>query len=187
MAIEQRWRGIPSREGSDLDLPALEAALGDLRIFCTWLSECCRLHAMSDQAPEAFARAALVHAAARFLHQAWMVLPGAGAWTGQDRWEDGRPAGLVPHVARRALARSRPTATVDEEALELLAEASSALASGAGGLAGQAPGPLPAAQACISAAAGQLRAALQYAVTAQPAGLAGRPGPAGSDAHAGSR
>lgn len=183
-AIEHRWRGAPAREDGDLDLFALEASLGDLRIFCTWLSECCRLHAMSNRAPEAFGRAALVHTAARFLHQAWMILPGAGACTGREPWENAH-AGLVPHGARRVVVRSQPTAAVDEEALGLLAEASSALASGAGALAGQVPGPLPAVQACISAAAGQLRAAWQSAVTAHPAGLAERPGPAGPDTHAG--
>jgi hypothetical protein len=185
-AIEHRWRGMPGGEGGGLDLAALEAALGDLRVFCTWLSECCRLHAVSDPAPEVFAQAALVHAAARFLHQAWMTLAGTRACTGCGPWEAGSPAGLGAHDARRAVARLRPAADVDEEALELLAGASSALAGGAGALAGEAPGLLPAVQASIRAAAGQLRAARLSAVTAQPTGIAGQPGPVEPDVHAGS-
>jgi hypothetical protein len=52
-----------SHEDRDLAVLALPAPLGDLRVFCARLSACCRLHAMNEPSPRAFARAALVHGA----------------------------------------------------------------------------------------------------------------------------
>jgi hypothetical protein len=160
-ASERNWRGTRSQEERDLSVLALAAALGDLSVFCTRLSACSRLHAMNEPTPQAFTRAALVHAATRFVHQAWLVLPDAAAGAGDD-WQ-ATPADPVQQAARHAADWWQPAAAVDEQALELLAEAMSALASGAGALAASTAGPVAAdlagVQACTEAAARQLRAA----------------------------
>lgn len=176
-ATELNWCEMSSQEDRDLGVPALAAALGDLHIFCTRLSACSRLHAMNEPTPHAFARAALVHGASCFLHQAWFVLSDTGTSVTGHVWQSPLAA-PIEQAARDSVAQWQPAATVDQQALELLADAMGALARGVGALVGHAAQPLGAVHACVSAAAGQLRAACE------PAPPAGR-GPAASVAHAG--
>jgi hypothetical protein len=160
-ATERSWRGILGQEELDLGVLGLAAALGDLSVLCARLSACSRLQAMSEPVPRAFARAALVHTAATMLRQAWLALLDATPGIRED-WQ-ASAAGTMQLAARRALEWWQPAATVDDQALELLAEAIGALASGVGALADSTAGPLgrvlAGVQACVAAAAGQLRAA----------------------------
>lgn len=160
-ATERSWRGMPGQEGRDHSVLALASALGDLSVFCTRLSACSRMHAMSDPTPRAFTRAALVHTAASFVHQASLVLTDAVADVRQD--SQTLSAAPIRQAARHAVDSWQPAVTVDEQALELLAETLSALASGAGALAASTAGPMAAAltgvQAFVGAAAAQFRAA----------------------------
>jgi hypothetical protein len=166
----RNWQQASSTEDRDLAMLALTAALGDLRVFCARLSACCRLHAMNEPSPRAFARAALVHGATPFLHQAWLALSDAGSGVvGHDR--QGLPAAPIQQAARDSVTLWQPATTVDQQALGLLADAMDALASAVGALVGDATQPLVAVHACIRAAAGQLRAACEFA---PPAG-SGRP------------
>ena len=157
-AIEHRYRDTPVHEDDDLNLLFLEAALGDLRIFCTWLSACYRLHATSDPAPQTLAAASRVHAAARFLNQACMILPATGTRPQQEPRER-PPTDPAPPGARPAVPQRQPTATIDEDTVPLLAKALTTLASRTGALTGNTPDPLPAVRACLNAAAAQLQAA----------------------------
>jgi hypothetical protein len=167
---ERSWHQALSHEDRDLAVLALTATLGDLRVFCARLSACCRLHAMNEPSPRAFARAALVHGAAPFLYQASRVLSDTGSGVvGHAR--QGLPAAPIQQAARDSVAQWQPAATVDQQALELLADAMDALASAVGALVVGATQPLVAVHACIRAAAGQLRAACEVAL---PAG-SGRP------------
>jgi hypothetical protein len=160
-ATQRSWRKVPSQEELNRGVLGLAAALGDLSVLCARLSACSRLHAMSEPVPRAFARAALVNAAATMLHQAWLALLDAAPGMRED-WR-ASAAGTMQLAARRALEWWQPAATVDDQALGLLAEAMGALAGGVGALADSTAGPLgrvlAGVQACVGAAAGQLRAA----------------------------
>jgi hypothetical protein len=159
-ATERRWHQASSHEDRDLAMLALAAALGDMRLFCTRLSACSRLHAKNEQTPQAFAQAALVHGAASFLHQAWLVLSETG--TGVTGHVGQRPAAApIQQAAWDCAAQWQPAATIDQHVLELLADAMSTLASAIGALAGHVAQPLGAVHACVRAAAGQLRAACE--------------------------
>jgi hypothetical protein len=166
-ATERNWNKVPSRTDPNLAALALTATLEDLRVFCTRLSACCRLHAMNEQTPSAFARAALVHSAACFLHQAWLVLSDTGiSVTGHAG--HGSPADPIEQAARECVAQWQPAATVDPQVLELLADAIGVLASTVGMLADSTAQSLGAVHACVRAAAGQLRAACAPAVPTGP-------------------
>jgi hypothetical protein len=135
----------------------LAAALGAACVACERLSACSRLEAMAGQTPKARARAAFLHAAARFLRQAWLVLdPGIGS----EDWQ-GLLTGLTTPAPWHAVGCLTPVPSIDEQAIPLTG-VTSTLASKADVLAGRATGPtaaiLTSVQACISAAAGQLRA-----------------------------
>lgn len=167
----RNWHQASSYEDRDLAMLALTATLGDLRVFCARLSACCRLHAMNEPSPWAFARAALVHGATPFLYQAWLALSDTGSGVvGHVR--QGLQAAPLQQAARDSVTQWQPAAIVDQQALESLADAMDALASGVGALAGDATQPLVAVQACIRAAAGQLRAACEFAPSAGSGGSA---------------
>lgn len=143
----------------ELGALAVAATLGAAQVLCAQLSLYARLQATVDPTPEGRARAAFLHAAARFLRQACLVLdPGADG----DERPDPATRLILPDDSEACL----PTAVlIDEEAM--LAEALSALASQAAALAAQSAGPmaiiLRSVQACVSAAASQLRAAEAFA------------------------
>jgi hypothetical protein len=167
MAAEHGWWPMSAEEDCELDVCTLEVALRDLRVFCTRLSACSRLRTMSEQTPQAFARAALVHSAVSFLHQAWLVLSDTGI--GITMHAGQRPlATPVQQAARDCVAQWQPAAAVDQQTLELLADSTGALASAVGALACHAAEPLGAVHACIRAAANQLRAAWESAAPAWP-------------------
>jgi hypothetical protein len=149
--------GAVSPDERDLGALAVAATLGAAQVLCAQLSACARLQATIEPTPQGRARAAFLHAAARFLRQACLVLdPRAGSNERRD------PATrLIHRDADHPVACLPPAALIDEQAM--LAEALSALASQSAALATQAKGPMAAVlksiQACTGAAAGQLRAA----------------------------
>jgi hypothetical protein len=163
-ATEHSWHQASSDEDRDLAVLALTAALGDLSVFGARLSACARLHAMNESSAQAFAGAALVHGAACFLQQAWLVVSDVG--TGVTGYAEQSPDAPIQQAARDSVAHCQPAATVDQQVLELLADAMDALASAVSALPGHATEPLVAVHACIRGAAGQLRAAWEFAAPA---------------------
>jgi hypothetical protein len=153
-----------SPDERELGALAVAATLGAAQVLCAQLSVCARLQATVEPTPEGRARAAFLHAGARFLRQACLVLdPRADG----NEWRN--PATrLIHRDADHSVGCLPPAALIDEQAM--LAEALSALASQAGALAAQAGGPmatvLRSVQACIGAAAGQLRAAEAFTPSA---------------------
>jgi hypothetical protein len=153
-----------SPDERELGALAVAATLGAAQVLCAQLSACARLQAMIEPTPQGRARAAFLHAAARFLRQACLVLDPRA-----DKNESRDPATrLIHREADHPVACLPPAALIDEQAM--LAEALSALASQSAALAAQAAGPmavvLRSIQACIGAAAGQLRAAEAFAPAA---------------------
>jgi len=146
-----------SPEERELGPLAVATTLGAAQVLCAQLSVCARLQATIEPTPQGRARAAFLHSAARFLRQACLVLhPQAD----MNEWRD--PATqLIHRDADHPVSCLPPAALIDEQAM--LAEALSALASQSAALAAQAVGPMSAilrsVQACIGAAASQLRAA----------------------------
>jgi hypothetical protein len=176
------WRRPASQDDRDLSVRSLAGTLQDLHAFCARMSACSRLESILEPSPQGLTRAALVHAAAQSLGQAWLILSAAGTGVPPEPWQD-PPEDLLQRTARRAVARWEPAVTVDDQALRLLAEAISSLAEGIGELAVTAAEPpaeiLSAVCNCAATAAGQLSAAWQTACTAPAQHAApGRP-----DAH----
>ena len=141
----------------ELGALAVAATLGAAQVLCAQLSACARLQATIEPAPQGRARAAFLHAAARFLRQACLVLDPRA-----DKNESRDPATrLIHREADHPVACLPPAALIDEQAM--LAQALSALGGQSAALAAQATGPMAAIlrsiQACTGAAAGQLRAA----------------------------
>jgi len=153
-----------SPDERELGALAVAATLGAAQVLCAQLSVCARLQATVEPTPQGRARAAFLHAAARFLRQACLVLdPRADSY----EWRDPTTR-LIHREADHPVACLPPAALIDEQAM--LAEALSALASQSGALAAQATGPmavvLRSIQACTGAAASQLRAAEAFAPAA---------------------
>ena len=167
--------GLPDRQASaisqyehELATLGLAAALGAAHVACAQLAARSRLRAGVEPMYQRNARAAFLHAAARFLHQACLVLdPGAN----MDDWRD-PTASLIQLDTIQAVACVQPAITTDEQAV--LAEAMSMLASEAAALATCASGPMAAVvtsvQSCIEAAASQLREAELFARSANADG-----------------
>jgi hypothetical protein len=167
--------GLPDRQGSaisqyehELAALGLAAALGAAHVVCAQLAARSRLQAAVEPTYQRNARAAFLHAAARFLHQACLVLdPGAN----MDDWRD-PTAGLTQLDTVQAVACLQTVVTIAEQAV--LAEAMRMLASEAAALATCASGPMAAVaasvQACIAAAASQLREAELFARSADADG-----------------
>jgi len=146
-----------SQDERELAAISLAVALGAAYAVCAQLAARSRLRATVEPTYRRNARAAFLHAAARFLYQARVVLdPGVD----MDDWRD-PVAGLIQLGTAQAVACPQPVMALDEQAV--LAEAMSMLASEAAALATCASGPMAAVvasvQACIEAAAGQLREA----------------------------
>jgi hypothetical protein len=161
MAADRSWRQALSHEDRMLAMPALAATLGELSVFCTRMSACSRLHAMNESSSQGFARAAFVHGAACFLQQAWLAISDAG--TDATGYAGQSPDAPLRQAAPDCVAQWQPAATVDQEALELLADATDALASAVSALPDPPAQPLAVVHACIRAAAGQLRTACEFA------------------------
>jgi hypothetical protein len=146
-----------SQDERELAAISLAMALGAAHAVCAQLAARSRLQATAEPTYHRNAKAAFLHAAARFLYQARSVLdPGAD----MDDWRDPM-AGLIQLETERAVACPRPAIAIDEQAV--LGEAMSMLASEAAALATHASGPMAAVvtsvQSCIEAAAGELREA----------------------------
>jgi hypothetical protein len=163
LGLSDRRPGSMSKDEREFAALRLAAALGASHVVCSQLAARSRLEAAAEPTYQAHAKAAFLHAAARFLHQARLVFdPGAEIYD----WRD--PSADLIQQDREDIAHSLLTAiAIDEQAV--LAEAVSTLASRAAGLAAQASGPmatvLRSVQACIGAAARQLREAGQFAQT----------------------
>jgi alkylhydroperoxidase/carboxymuconolactone decarboxylase family protein YurZ len=146
-----------SQDERELAALSLAVALGAAYAVCAQLAARCRLQATADPTYHRNARAAFLHTAARFLHQARVVLdPGVD----MDDWRDPM-AGLIQLGTVQAVASPQPAMALDEHAV--LAEAMSMLATEAAALATHASGPMAAVvtsvQACIGAATSQLKEA----------------------------
>jgi len=159
--------GHPSTIGQDeceLGLRGLTAALGAADILCMQLSACSGLQAMTNPTPQSRARAAFIHAAARFLRQACLILDPDAA---KDDWRN--PAVRLMQLGAQHTGGCLQAAVTDEQTLPV--EAMTALAFKAGALAAHAPrsmaSVLTSIQACVKAAASQLQAA--RALTCIPA------------------
>jgi hypothetical protein len=167
------WDGLTDQQDHAVAVRALAMALGDLRTVSARLAACSRLHAMTEPAPAAFARAAGVHAAAQFLAQGHLILSDTGMLPGEPG-HDRSPGDALCQAARRAAAWSQPAMSAGEEVLDPLAEAVRALAGGARALAGTAAEPLSVVLTAVGSCAGA--AALQLSGHQQPS--AGEPSPA---------
>ncbi|MCW2935039.1 MAG: hypothetical protein JWM19_6001, partial [Actinomycetia bacterium] len=157
-----------SQDECELAAISLAVALGAAYAVCAQLAARSRLRATIEPTYRRNARAAFLHAAARFLYQARVVLdPGVD----MDDWRDPM-AGLIQLHTVQAVAGPQPGMAIDEQAV--LAEAMSMLASEAAALAAHVPGPMAAVvtsvQACIGAAASQLREAELFARSADADG-----------------
>jgi hypothetical protein len=156
--------GLPDRQASaigqyenELAALGLAAALGAAHAVCAQTAAHSRIQAAAEPTYQNHAKAAFLHAAARFLHQACLVLdPGAN----MDDWRD-PTAGLIRLDTAQAVACPQPAIAIYEQAV--LAEAMCMLAREAAALATRASGPMAAVvrsiQACVGAAASQLREA----------------------------
>jgi hypothetical protein len=158
----RNWKaGAFSQDECELAAISLAMALGAAYAACAQLAARSRLQATIDPAYHRNARATFLHAAARFLYQARVVLdPGVD----MEDWRDPM-TGLIQLDAVRAVASPRPAIAIDAQAV--LAEAMSMLVGEAAALATHASGPMAAVvtsvQACIEAAASQLREAELFA------------------------
>jgi hypothetical protein len=146
-----------SQDECELAAISLAVALGAAHAVCAQLAARSRLQATVEPTYHRDAKAAFLHAAARFLYQARVVLdPGVD----MDDWRD-PVAGLIQPGTVQAVACPQPAMAIDAQAV--LAGAMSMLASEAAALATCACGPMAAVvtsvQACIGAAASQLREA----------------------------
>ncbi len=146
-----------SQDECEVAAIGLALALGAAYAVCAQLAARSRRQATVEPAYQRNAKAAFHHAAARFLYQARVVLdPGVD----MDDWRD-PVAGLIQLGTVQKVACPQPAMAIDAQAV--LAEAMSMLASEAAALATQASGPMAAVvasvQACIGAAASQLREA----------------------------
>lgn len=156
--------GLPDRQSSALsryehELVALglAAALGTAHVVCAQLAARSRMQAAAEPTYQHHAKAAFLHSAARFLHQACLVLdPGAS----MDDWRDAT-AGPIRLDIVQAVASPQPVMEIAEQAV--LAEVMSMLVNEAAELAAHASGPMAVVvksiQACIAAAVSQLREA----------------------------
>jgi hypothetical protein len=146
-----------SQEERELAVLGLAIALGTAHVVCLELAARSRLQAAVEPTYQRNARAAFLHAAARFLCQARVVLD-PGVDTGD--WRD-PTAGLSQLDTVQAVACGRSVVSINEQAV--LVEAMNVLASEASTLATHATGPMAAVirsvQACVEAAASQLREA----------------------------
>jgi hypothetical protein len=168
LGLPDRQAGAISQYEHELAALGLAAALGAAHVVCAQLAARSRLQAGIEPTYQRNAKAAFLHAAARFLHQACLVLdPGAN----MDDWRD-PAASLIQLDTVQTLASVQPAITIVEQAV--LAEAMSMLASEAAALATHASGPMAAVvtsvQACIAAAASQLREAELFARSADADG-----------------
>ncbi len=133
---------------------SLAVALGAAYAVCAQMAARSRLQATAEPTYQRNARAAFLHAAARFLYQARVLLdPGVD----MDDWRD-PAAGLIQQDTEQAVACSQPAVGIDEQAQ--LAEAMHVLAGEAAALAAHAVGPtaavLASVQGCVKAAVSQL-------------------------------
>ena len=145
---------------------SLAVAVGAAYAVCAELAANSRLQVTVEPTYKGSARASFLHAAARFLYQARVVLdPGVD----MDDWRD-HTAGSIQHVEEVA-ACLQPAVSIDQQAQ--LTEAMNALASEAAELATHVSGPMHAVvtsvQACIGAAIDQLREADLVAPNGDPA------------------
>jgi len=146
-----------SQEERELAVLGLAIALGTAHVVCTESAARSRLQAAVEPTYRRNARAAFLHAAARFLCQARVVLdPGVD----MDDWRD-PAAGLSQLDTAQAVACPQAAIAINEQAV--LVEAMNVLAREAAALATRASGPMAAVirsvQACVEAAASQLREA----------------------------
>jgi hypothetical protein len=159
-----------SQDEREFAVLSLAIALGTAHVVCAQLAARSRLQATVEPTYQRNARAAFLHAAARFLYQAHVVLdPGVD----MDDWRD-PTAGFIQLDTEQAAAFGRPAVSIGEQAQ--LAETMNVLASEAAALAAHASGPMAAVitsvQACVEAAASQLREAELFARSADADGPA---------------
>jgi hypothetical protein len=165
------WKaGSISQDEWELAAISLAVTLGAAHAVCAQLAARSRAQATIKPTYRKNAKATFLHAAARFLYQARVVLdPGVEV----DDWRDST-VGLIQPDTVQAIACPQPATAVDAEAA--LAEAMSILTSEVAALATHASGRLAAVvlsvQACIGAAASQLREA---ELLARPSGADGGP------------
>jgi len=145
-----------SQEELELAVLGLAIALGTAHVVCAELAACSRLQATGEPTYRRIARAAFLHAAARFLYQARVVLdPGVDV----DDWRDPIVGLVIRPDATLAVVCQQPAVAIDERAV--LVEAMNVLASETAALVTYASGPMAAVirsvQACVEAAASQLQ------------------------------